>query len=93
MGAGAAMFFIVSLVVFLATAIYILQQSLLAPSPGGSVDTGLPPPPMSSLIGKACPVGCTCFPKQDRSGKQMCSYLDNDVMFGCPPECCTPSCP
>lgn len=49
-------------------------------------------PPMTSLIGKACPVGCTCFPRQDRSGTQMCSYLDNNVMFGCPADCCTPSC-
>ena len=83
----AALFFIISLVVFLGTVFYILSRTPSAPP-----EPSLPDPPMSSLIGKACPVGCTCFPKQDRSGKQMCSYLDNDVMFGCPPDCCTPSC-
>ena len=88
MVAGASLFFIISLVVFLGTVFYILSQT-----PDASLTPPSPEPPMSSLIGKACPVGCTCFPRQDRSGTQMCSYLDNDVMFGCPPECCTPSCP
>ena len=91
MGAGATIFFMVSLVVFLGTIIYILSQNPL-PAPDDKSSFGSPVP-MSSLIGKACPVGCTCFPKQDRSGTQMCSYLDNDVMFRCPAECCTPSCP
>ena len=87
MGAGATIFFMISLVVFLGTVFYILYTNSLSEP---VVQSSLP---MTSMIGKACPVGCTCFPRQDRSGKQMCSYLDNDVMFGCPPECCTPSCP
>ena len=91
MGAGAATFFIISLVVFLATAIYILYQDSLRESEGDSTPTA-PTLPMSSYIGKSCPVGCSCFPRQDTSGKQMCAYLDNNVMFGCPPDCCTPSC-
>ena len=91
MATGASIFFIVSLMVFLATAIYILYQDSLQPS-NPDVDQGLPAPPMSSYIGKSCPVGCSCFPRQDTSGKQMCAYLDNNVMFGCPPDCCTPSC-
>ena len=91
MGDGATIFFIISLGVFVGAIIYILYQNSLSDS--GSPEPPPPPEvPMTSLIGKACPVGCTCFPKQDRSGKQMCSYLDNDVMFGCPVECCTPSC-
>lgn len=84
---GAYVFFIISLSVFLGTIFYILYQN---PLPACSSDPASPP--MTSLIGKACPVGCTCFPRQDTSGKQMCSYLDNAVMFGCPAECCTPSC-
>lgn len=88
MGVDATMFFMVSLMVFLGTVFYILSQTPSAPP-----ESPFPEPPMTSMIGKACPVGCTCFPRQDRSGKQMCSYLDNDVMFGCPAECCTPSCP
>ena len=91
MAAGAATFFMISLTVFLAVAIYILYQNSLQPSKP-DVDQGLPAPPMSSYIGKSCPVGCSCFPRQDTSGKQMCAYLDNNVMFGCPPDCCTPSC-
>ena len=87
---GAAIFFIISLAVFLGTFFYILYTNTLsAPVDQSSFGN---PIPMTSMIGKACPVGCTCFPREDRSGKQMCSYLDNDVMFGCPPECCTPSC-
>ena len=90
MGAGATIFFMVSLVVFVGTVFYILyNNSLTEPASRASADYSIP---MTSMIGKACPVGCTCFPRQDRSGKQMCSYLDNDVMFGCPAECCTPSC-
>lgn len=79
--------FVFSLVIFLGTVFYIFTQTPdESPTPFSSE------PPMSSMIGKACPVGCTCFPRQDTSGKQMCSYLDNNVMFGCPAECCTPSC-
>ena len=91
MGAGATMFFMFSLVVFLGTVFYILYTNLLTKPESTAPDESSVP--MTSLIGKSCPVGCTCFPRQDRSGKQMCSYLDNDVMFGCPAECCTPSCP
>ena len=91
MGADATTFFMVSLMVFLGTIFYILYTNSL-PEPVVQSSFGSPIP-MTSMIGKACPVGCTCFPRQDRSGKQMCSYLDNDVMFGCPAECCTPSCP
>lgn len=91
MATGATIFFIISLVVFLGTILYILYTNPL-PEPVVQSSFGSPIP-MTSMIGKACPVGCTCFPRQDTSGKQMCSYLDNDVMFGCPAECCTPSCP
>ena len=91
MGADATTFFMVSLMVFLGTIFYIFYTNSL-PEPVVQSSFGSPIP-MTSMIGKSCPVGCTCFPRQDRSGKQMCSYLDNDVMFGCPAECCTPSCP
>lgn len=91
MAAGASTFFIISLTVFLATTVYILYQDSLRNSGEGS-PTPTPTLPMSSYIGKSCPVGCSCFPRQDTSGKQMCAYLDNNVMFGCPPDCCTPSC-
>ena len=90
MDADATLFFIISLLIFLGTLGYILYTNpLRAPMDQSSFGS---PVPMSSMIGKSCPVGCTCFPKQDRSGTQMCAYLDNAVMFGCPPECCTPSC-
>ena len=91
MGAGATIFFMVSLVIFLGTVFYILYNNPLT-EPDDQSAFGSPIP-MTSMIGKTCPVGCTCFPRQDTSGKQMCSYLDNNIMFGCPPDCCTPSCP
>ena len=54
--------------------------------------------PKASYIGKGnCPVACTCFPKPASdssitSTQTFCAYLDNNQMYECPQDCCTPSC-
>ena len=82
--------FIVSLVVFLGLLAYALTASPPGPSP--DVPSSGTPIPDTSYIGQGnCPVACTCFPKQTGVGT-FCAYLDNDDMFPCPENCCTPSC-
>ena len=92
--------FFVSLITFSIVIGYILYIQNANLPVTGLDDTGPSsgkPISTSSYVGEQCPVGCTCFPRQNATGKldepqTVCAYLDNMVMFECPPNCCTPSC-
>ena len=95
---GFAIFlFIVSLILFIATAIIILYSQSTTPAvPDDKTSSGIPLPD-STMIGAQCPVGCTCFPNMDATMStdtppQVCAMLDNNVMFTCPAQCCQPTC-
>ena len=75
-------------IMFLISILGFIYSILYTPD---DASTPPPAPPMTSWIGKECPVGCTCFPGEG-AGKQQCGYLSNDVKFTCPADCCTPSC-
>ena len=88
MDGGAFIIFIVSLILF----IIALYNYSVTPSPWPTTAFG-----RSTMIGAQCSVGCTCFPNPDATlpsdkPTQKCAYLSNDVMVGCNPECCQPTC-
>ena len=94
MNAGATIFFIVSLLVFLVTFAYIVTTQ----PPNDTPDDAPSSVPDETYIGqKNCPVACTCFPKPVNEGyitfpQTFCARLENGEMFKCPQGCCTPSC-
>ena len=94
---GFAIFlFIISLVLFVATASIILYNRSPSPSVSTTTNSGIPLPD-STMIGAQCPVGCTCFPNTDATmpsdkPTQFCGFLANDTMFSCPARCCQPTC-
>ena len=97
MNAGATLFFIVSLIAFLLTFLYIITAKPPDDTPDDAPSSGKPVPDATYIGQGKCPVACTCFPKQLSDGsvtasQTTCAYLDNGVMFACPPDCCTPSC-
>ena len=97
MSVGVNLFFIVSLVVFLVTIAYIIISQPPVDIPVAAPSSGKPIPDTTYIGQGKCPVSCTCFPKQYGDGsvttsQTVCAYLDNDEMFACPPDCCTPSC-
>lgn len=93
---GAITLFVISLILFIAAVIVILYNASMAPSPVPLTNSGIPNP-NSTKIGAKCPVGCTCFPNTAATlptdkPTQFCGFLDNNIMFSCPAECCQPTC-
>jgi len=87
--------FIVTLILFITTLVFIaLNNDSSSPSPSTNSTFPLPD---STMIGAKCPVGCTCFPNAGATMSsdkptQICATLDNNVMFSCPAQCCQPTC-
>lgn len=95
MSVKANLFFAISILIFLSTLAYILDST---PFPVDDAPSSGQPVPKSTYIGKGnCPVGCRCFPKQKSDGtvtssQTFCAYIDNNTVYECPKDCCTPSC-
>jgi len=89
-------FFIISIVLFIAASIIILYNAY-STSPAVPLTNSTFPLPDSTMIGAQCPVGCACFPNTGATlptdkPTQLCAFLDNGIMFGCPAQCCQPTC-
>ena len=96
MEGGAIVLFIISLILFVAAIVVVLFNTSETPSSTPSTNSGFPLPD-STMIGAKCPVGCSCFPNTGATTPsdkptQLCGFLDNGVLFGCPAKCCQPTC-